>query len=167
MPQALDVCREFLVKMEQYDLACKQTALTFIFKPVATHKPLPCMLKKSDPLRLSHNVILRSSESLFKSVAAEEKPSDKQQPDQQNQSTLQISVETIKDDDGKAGRVILDVACCDGPVRFHRVLNDEYNSKVVAGSERGDSEDETTTEDEEVSSLIINLGFFWEIFRWQ
>jgi hypothetical protein len=154
MPQALDVCREFLVKMEQYDLACKQTALTFIFKPVATHKPLPCMLKKNDSIRVSHNVILRSSESLFKSVGAEEK--DKID-DQSQSKTLQISVETIKDDDGKTGRVILDVACCDGPVRFHRVLNDEYGSEAVTGSERGDSEDDMTNEGDEVGPQNNNL----------
>ncbi|XP_065335373.1 zinc finger and BTB domain-containing protein 8A isoform X1 [Cloeon dipterum] len=144
MPQALDVCREFLVKMEQYELACKRTAaLTFVFKPVATHKPLPCMMKKSDTIRLGRNVILRSSESLFKSVnkvAAEKQPKP--------QKTLQISVEAIKDDDGKSGRVILDVACCDGPVRFHRVLNDKYGTENVACSEKAaDSEEESTEEE--------------------
>lgn len=31
-----------------------------------------------------------------------------------------------KADDASSGKVIIDVACCDGPVRFHRVLNDNY-----------------------------------------
>ncbi|XP_059487319.1 zinc finger and BTB domain-containing protein 8A.1-B-like isoform X1 [Neocloeon triangulifer] len=148
MPQALEVCREFLVKMEQYELACKRTAaLTFVFKPVATHKPLPCMLKKNDSIRLGRNVILRSSESLFKSV---NKPAAVAAAEKQRKSpkTLQISVETIKDDDSKAGRVILDVACCDGPVRFHRVLNDKYGSENVACPEKIESEGDTTEDDE-------------------
>lgn len=169
MPAALELCREFLVKVEQYDLACKQTAaLTFIFKPVATRKPLPCMLKKNDSVRVSHNVILRSSESLFKSVtsgtaadAEELCVASTSALDQlpKPQQTLQISVvEAVKDDDSKAGRVILDVACCDGPVRFHRVLNDKYGTEIVSTSDRGecDSDDENTMEHDEVSEFPVH-----------
>lgn len=179
MPAALELCREFLVKVEQYDLACKQTAaLTFIFKPVATRKPLPCMLKKNDSVHVSHNVILRSSESLFKSVASgtATEPEElcvastsalEQLP---KPPTVQISVvEAAKDDDSKAGRVILDVACCDGPVRFHRVLNDEYGTEIVSTSDRGDcdSDDENTMDLDEVSGHpdIILVFIYFDSFE--
>ncbi|XP_071448955.1 B-cell CLL/lymphoma 6 member B protein [Hetaerina americana] len=65
-----------------------------------------------------------------------------------NVSVPSSSSSTVSSTNSTAGpKVVLDVACCDGPVRFHRVLNDNYGLELgqLLGESVAESEGGTET----------------------
>lgn len=60
-----------------------------------------------------------------------------QNSDASDQVTVTVS-RPGKSSSKQDGKVILDIACCDGPVRFHRVLNQNYGKKCSGTEDKAD-----------------------------
>lgn len=128
-------------------------SLPTLVKPIASRKMLPLMLANNPtpwptypPAPIpSYPTLLPSHQSLFRAVRVEEE-------DDENSAEISVTDDTIinvvepstsitpkpnspepnKEDD-KGNKVVLDIACCDGPVRFHRVLNANYGLNKSEG----------------------------------
>lgn len=51
-------------------------------------------------------------------------------PQRKNHKKKENSTKTVKKVNNENIKAVLDVACCDGPVRFHRVLNENYGMSL-------------------------------------
>lgn len=145
MPRALELCRDFLIRNHPIEPTPHN-----IIKPIPSRKPLITPQETPNfyqPLGLSTN--LQSSETTpFRPIEKPEEihpipstsrktpspilnpcdDSDEQKSTYEPQRREVIKkkrpqeVKTTSSDD----KVIIDIACCDGPVRFHRVVNKCY-----------------------------------------
>ncbi|KAG5892509.1 hypothetical protein JTB14_034507 [Gonioctena quinquepunctata] len=135
MPRALEICRSFLMHTQTPEIR------TNIIKPIPSKKaPLPTQeifpptfsrLQKSEdtPFKVvtaetkevpqqastsrAHIEVMETEE---KQTAAQKKPSNADKPKQKKRSNHGNE------------KVIIDIACCDGPVKFHRVINKNYGT---------------------------------------
>lgn len=110
MPRALELCRGFLVQTQTAD----RHRATNVIKPIPSRKAVQphqriCPPSRSD-LKKSEVTPFRSVERRDEEVAgpsrAEEKKTERQKK--------------------RREKTVVDIACCDGPVRFHRVINKNY-----------------------------------------
>ncbi|KAJ8917235.1 hypothetical protein NQ315_002252 [Exocentrus adspersus] len=127
MPRALEICRSFLLQTQAPETR------TNVIKPIPSRKTAPptqeiyaptfgCLKKSEDtPFKAVRNDYQQAStsktepstiETDTKSVEKKAVPRQKKRPD-------------VND------KVIIDIACCDGPVRFHRVINKNYGQSPV------------------------------------
>lgn len=140
MPRALELCRDFL--MQSHPLNHPQH--TNVIKPIPSRKAIIPHQQIYPPAAFSH--LRKSEETPFKSL----KLTDDQAyakleiaEASTSKNTFQDNCETKKDE--KKGieklklkkretneKVIIDIACCDGPVRFHRVINKNYGIVMSA-----------------------------------
>lgn len=138
MPRALEVCRSFLMHAQSTEtrvcnvikpIASKQTVLPTqeIFQP-----SFGCLNKSKDtPFKVVSNGnkdYQKASTSKMENtspVPNENKPADRKIRYQEKQKSK-------KPDGPSNGKVIIDIACCDGPVKFHRVINKNYGLQPVA-----------------------------------
>nr|XP_022902729.1 zinc finger and BTB domain-containing protein 8A [Onthophagus taurus] len=130
MPRALELCRSFLMQNQPTTIENR----TKLIKPIPSRKPPIPHQPIFPPIAFN---LTKSEETPFKAVSNHELI--------QNQpSTSKMDVEIVKEKiDRKSekssirhklknnDKVIIDVACCDGPVRFHRVLNKNYGNTDV------------------------------------
>lgn len=138
MPRALEICRTFLV--QNHPLEARTTN---IVKPIPSRKsllphpqifaPLFGNLHKSEdtPFRAigatdQPNTSKSSEEETRKNVPESSSAEQKRVPSTSDKSKVKKREETPAGE-----KVVVDVACCDGPVRFHRVLNKNYGMKNV------------------------------------
>ncbi|KAF5281361.1 hypothetical protein FQR65_LT14759 [Abscondita terminalis] len=118
MPAALEICRSFLLQNNPLE------ARTSIIKPIPSRKSiLPHPQQIYAPL---FGNLPKSDVTPFREIAKEqtnEPETEKKAPEK---------TRCKKRDEPGAEKVIVDIACCDGPVRFHRVLNKNYGTKNAA-----------------------------------
>ncbi|KAF2900808.1 hypothetical protein ILUMI_05347 [Ignelater luminosus] len=146
MPRALEICRSFLIQNHPLEV---RPAAANIIKPIPSRKSALPHQQIFTPL---FGNLQKSEDTPFRSIGGHEKqtstkPSTNTEPEVQNKDTPEnqdlqeqkrISVSDNKSnkirkrEDGGSNsseKVVVDVACCDGPVRFHRVLNKNYGLK--------------------------------------
>ncbi|KAF4530830.1 hypothetical protein B566_EDAN015996 [Ephemera danica] len=168
MPRALDHCRAFLVhnhpapplvSLEDPAVSRNSPPLPTLIKPIPSKAPIPgsswsaALQPSAPPLCL-----LPSQTSLFRAVRQEEEnppSSDDEEisvtddmpapPANSSESPPPQQVDSPE----SSKRVVLDVACCDGPVRFHRVLNANYGLALDADIEPDDAEEDERRHREE------------------
>lgn len=137
MPRALEICREFLSQNQQ-----RQESNFFgqknskIVRPIASKPPSNFGLNFVSPPKAPSNFSLTSHGTNFKSLSTEReilKPIRKL-PDEEKvvKKICKPSIPSpipqtsaIKNENSDS-KVVIDIASCDGPVRFRRVLNEAY-----------------------------------------
>lgn len=129
MPRALEICRTFLLQSHPLETR------TSIIKPIPSRKsalPYPqifaptfCDLQKSE-------------QTPFKAIVNEkhaEKPSTSKMVDAPGHTETVAKKACVEKapklfkrraENATKEKTIVDIACCDGPVRFHRVINKNY-----------------------------------------
>ncbi|KAJ8956364.1 hypothetical protein NQ318_015102 [Aromia moschata] len=130
MPRALEICRSFLLQTQT------QEQRTNVIKPIPSRKTAPATQEIYSP---TFGCLKKSEGTPFKTVSNER--------DTQKASTSKTEP-ALEEADSKPGaklekqkhkkrtwsneKVIIDIACCDGPVRFHRVVNKNYGLQQTA-----------------------------------
>lgn len=147
MPRALEICRDFLIRNHPIEPTTHS-----IIKPIPSRKLLPTQPEQFYPPLVSS---LHSSDTTPFRPIATDKPEDQpiastsrktpspilnpcdDSDEQKSSSTTAESAKPKRKRDNKCSdeKVIIDIACCDGPVRFHRVINKCYGLTEVETSE--------------------------------
>lgn len=138
MPRALELCRTFLLQQGPHTAEVQQQKINVI-KPIATRKMTPSMQECFNPA--SYGEVPKSANTPFRAVqedsyltrASTSKEEMKQAGHSPTNSVKDKKANTLKasskrriEASSNKDKVIIDVACCDGPVRFHRVINKNY-----------------------------------------
>ncbi|XP_050299374.1 telomere zinc finger-associated protein isoform X2 [Anthonomus grandis grandis] len=143
MPRALELCRSFLLH-QQPVTETHDTPKINVIKPIASRKMAPSMQEVFGPL--TYGTITKSEETSFKTVKEETTASASVSTPTTSKSIMKSCTSTgessknsqekkpaphknnkkKQDMSSSKDKVIVDVACCDGPVRFHRVINKNY-----------------------------------------
>lgn len=129
MPRALEVCRTFLMHSQPMENGSR------LIKPIPSRKSVIPHQQIYPP---TFSNLKKSEATPFRAIAtAKEKP----EPAQPSTSKASNGVDGKKEEKRlektkrkleKTGeKVIVDVACCDGPVRFQRVLNKNYGATNI------------------------------------
>ncbi|RZC32063.1 BTB domain containing protein [Asbolus verrucosus] len=145
MPRALEICRSFLLQ-SQPSLEARPS----IIKPIASRK---AALPTQQIYAPTFSSLQKSEDTPFKTVAhggdvsnrastskIEEEPKAAEKPATVPEKNKEKSKHKKRGggggggDDARSGvsgsdKVIIDIACCDGPVRFHRVINKNYGQQ--------------------------------------
>lgn len=125
MPRALEVCRNFLLHTQPIETSSK------LIKPIPSRKSILPHQQIYSPV---FSNLKKSEATPFRAIATAKEKIEISQP---STSRANDHIEGKKEEkrpekikrklEKSAGdKVIIDVACCDGPVRFHRVLNKNY-----------------------------------------
>lgn len=183
MPRALEMCRSFLLHSQSPENRIN------IIKPIPSKKTvLPtqeiyppsfgCLNKSEDtPFKVVSNEkkdYQKASTSKLESNLCfrnENKPTERKMRNQEKQKNNK-KIESSPD-----RKVIIDIACCDGPVKFHRVINKNYGlqpitnvvpkevnrnealNKVMNENIRGKLSDENAQNNEVFTCLYCNHTF--------
>lgn len=165
MPRALEICRDFLAQTQQptefYSSAVpvippQSTLTSNVIKPIAS-KASNLGLNFISAPKNSSNLLVQSRETPFKTFPSEEpknltvlevseksavKKEEIQKVPNPPKSTSSLvspaatrKVETSTNDMSENEKVIIDIASCDGPVKFRRVLNDAFEKNRKQTSE--------------------------------
>ena len=121
MPRALEICRSFLLQ-SQLSLETRPS----IIKPIPSRKAAPPTQQIFAPV-FSH--LHKSEATPFKAVHNDKETIRASTSKEEPESGLvekATKAEKKKKRGGDGEKVIVDIACCDGPVRFHRVINKNY-----------------------------------------
>jgi hypothetical protein len=129
MPRALEICRSFLLQSQP-----SVDSRPSIIKPIASRKAAPPTQQIYAPA-FSH--LQKSEATPFKAVNAggdkeKSRPStskDEAAVQDKPHSKPEKNKTKKRSGEGTADKVIIDIACCDGPVRFHRVVNKNYGQQ--------------------------------------
>jgi hypothetical protein len=132
MPRALEICRSFLLQSQP-----SVDSRPSIIKPIASRKAAPPTQQIYAPA-FSH--LQKSEATPFKAVNAggdKEKSRPSTSKDEAAAAAVQDKPQSKpeknktkkRSGEGTADKVIIDIACCDGPVRFHRVVNKNYGQQ--------------------------------------
>ncbi|KAK9874307.1 hypothetical protein WA026_002659 [Henosepilachna vigintioctopunctata] len=146
MPAALEICRSFLLRSQNMETR------TNVVKPIASRKALI----PTQPIYAPNavNFLPKSEDTPFKRIG---QPETSTMPDDQlfiaKASTSKTSSEreeSLNNSHNKKNidknkhkrrieqqpltKAVIDIACCDGPVRFHRVANKNYG--IQPGAEK-------------------------------
>lgn len=129
MPKALEICRTFLLHSQNAEMLQRQCN---IVKPIPSRKAMLPTTQIYPPN--SFNMLRKSEDTPFRVVEANPPPdpdltkaSTSKEPEPpeckkpEKKPKLKCRQENIPGE-----KVIVDIACCDGPVRFHRVVNKNY-----------------------------------------
>ncbi|XP_028136038.1 GDNF-inducible zinc finger protein 1 isoform X2 [Diabrotica virgifera virgifera] len=132
MPRALDLCRSFLLQIQPPEIR------TNIVKPIPSRK---AVLPSQEIYAPVYSALNKSEDTPFKTVISKyestEKTSAVKTDDveveleiQSSNSRNRIYIEKQKNKKSSQEvsneKVVVDIACCDGPVKFHRVINKNY-----------------------------------------
>lgn len=132
MPRALEICRSFLMHAQQPD-----TRINNVIKPIPSRKTA---LPTQEIYPPSFGCLNKSEDTPFKVVHSENKDNQKASTSkadcdsmlQNDHKTTERKIRNLdkqknkRVDNSSNGKVIIDIACCDGPVKFHRVINKNY-----------------------------------------
>lgn len=145
MPRALEICRDFLAHSQRQQSDFYSAAVPTL--PSTTSKVVRPIASKASNLGLNFvsapkqpgSLLVPSHDTPFKTLVAsptEEKPAKipklQEPPPEKPVKPVPIrKIENSSPNDGE--KVIVDIASCDGPVRFRRVVNDAYekNKKQI------------------------------------
>lgn len=139
MPRALELCRSFLLHNQPPENRIN------IIKPIPSRKT---MLPTQEICPPSFGCLNKSEDTPFKVVGNEKKDEQKastsktvnvlQTPDDNKTRDRKIrqheKCKNNRSEISPIGKVIIDIACCDGPVKFHRVINQNYGLQQIAES---------------------------------
>lgn len=157
MPRALEICRSFLMQSQP-----QETRLNNVIKPIPSRKLILPHHHQQIYAPIFSN-LQKSEETPFKTVTTTEKPevvvisavastskipedeTKKPQPETSERKQEKRHLKK-REGGGTSNKVIIDIACCDGPVRFHRVINKNYgHPENISESDAGGEEDIATT----------------------
>lgn len=138
MPRALELCRSFLMHTQP-----PETRVGSIIKPIPSRKQaLPsqeiyppsfgCLNKSKDtPFKVVNNDN-RDYQKASTSKLDSESPTPNENKPAERKTRHQEKQKNNKKQDGTSNsKVIIDIACCDGPVKFHRVVNKNYGLQPI------------------------------------
>lgn len=134
MPRALEICRSFLLQTQPPEIR------TNIIKPIPSRKTA---LPTQEIYPPTYGCLKKSEDTPFKAVNSkdhisiiQQRPSTSKNEDteinvvvQQTATQKKLPLEKQKQKKRQSNsneKVIIDIACCDGPVKFHRVVNKNY-----------------------------------------
>lgn len=132
MPRALEICRSYLLQTQAMENR------TNVIKPIPSRRIL---MPSQQIFAPAYSNLQKHEDTPFKSVVSERhaqeatattsKSEDSAGHREQQKPTVQEKQEKPRlkrrTSDGLNGeKVIIDIACCDGPVRFQRVINKNY-----------------------------------------
>ena len=126
MPRALELCRDFLAHTQRQNEFFHSIPL-----PPKVIRPIPSKASNfglnfiSAP-KASSTLLLPSVGTKFKSLTGE---SAKKVEEEENLKKFVKIPSSTKNESSE--KVVIDIASCDGPVRFRRVLNDAFEKKKV------------------------------------
>lgn len=131
MPRALEICRDFLAHTQRHQSDFYAQPL---LPPSNVIRPIPSKasnygLNFISPPKASSSLLLPSIGTKFKSLN-EEKLVKKIENDkkEEEKKVINVSSPIVTKSEGNE-KVVIDIASCDGPVRFKRVLNDAFEHK--------------------------------------
>ncbi|XP_045468774.1 zinc finger and BTB domain-containing protein 8A [Harmonia axyridis] len=165
MPTALEICRSFLLQTQNVENR------TNVIKPIASRKALV----PTQPIYAPNNtaVLPKSEDTPFTIVRQPEKLSNTLNQASTSKANLdreptpsQLNTRSEKKGIDKSrmkrrtepanSKVIIDVACCDGPVRFHRVVNKNYGLRDSV-DDRVDQQQEVNANDALNKAMAENI----------
>lgn len=161
MPRALEICRDFLAQTQQrhhseyfplpaHPLQANNTSK--IIRPIASKASNYGLNFVSPPKASTSNLLLPSVGTKFKSCLSGEQEAaavkmviidDKKVCEEEKEKNVvkksikiasSPAVIVSKCTMEASDKVIIDIASCDGPVRFKRVLNDAFEQKKLAAA---------------------------------
>ncbi|CAG9854346.1 unnamed protein product [Phyllotreta striolata] len=129
MPSALEICRSFLLQTQPPELRSN------VIKPIPSRKAALPSQEINPP---TYSGFRKSEDTPFKAVNAKETPSP-QRPSTSKSDDADVEAPQTpyakkpsekqkhrKRQSNANEKVVIDIACCDGPVKFHRVINKNY-----------------------------------------
>lgn len=154
MPHALEICRSFISRMQlqgimptpcNIDSATSsmsaQTPSTkqLVLKPIPNKAKQGFLLENNFSAPVAPHILVPSSDSTFQTLCSWKdstaaQPSEpvkfvEQNSEYNNQTKVVVEQqESLTTEPNLVGKAILDIASCDGPVRFRRVVNKYYKS---------------------------------------
>lgn len=140
MPRALEICRSFLLQTQPV-----VETRTNIIKPIPSKKAaLPtqeihppafgCLNKSEDT---PFKVVVHDNKDIQKaSTSKSEVSSSPSEKSVEKKSRSHEKLKIKKRSDCGNEKIIIDIACCDGPVKFHRVINKNYGRQPSPDSPR-------------------------------
>ncbi|KAF7273077.1 uncharacterized protein LOC143193168 [Rhynchophorus ferrugineus] len=156
MPRALELCRNFLLQQNQHT---PDPPRINVIKPIPSRKMAPpmqeifqptalgCLNKSEDtPFKAVRNEAQSTSESTSK---IEMRPSGSECEkiiEKKSSTKTNCKKRTESSSSTAADKIIIDVACCDGPVRFHRVINKNYGVQDTENYDSSSSQSFKMTE---------------------
>ncbi|CAH1155528.1 unnamed protein product [Phaedon cochleariae] len=127
MPRALEICRSFLMQTQSTETR------TNVIKPIPSRKEA---LPSQEIYTPTFSRFQKSEDTPFKAVTSESKEviaevaSTSKIESEVKSTTPRKSQNSEKQKHRKRqhhnDKVVIDIACCDGPVKFHRVINQNY-----------------------------------------
>lgn len=162
MPRALEICRDFLAHSQRHQIdfyapAPVEITTSKVVRPIAS-KASNLGLNFVSPPKAPTSLLVPSHGTPFKSFATDETPAKilklhdlkpVEKPPAEDRKPAkpvvfkrvlapehQPSIAQISESD----KVIIDIASCDGPVRFRRVLNDAYEQNKKSSSTQASGE---------------------------
>ncbi|XP_057663690.1 telomere zinc finger-associated protein [Diorhabda carinulata] len=157
MPRALEICRSFLLQSQPPEMR------TNIIKPIPSRK---AALPSQEIYPPMYSALHKSEDTPFKEVNSkeqviEQKASTSKSEDIVNDMELKplsppkrasSDKHKHKKRQGTSNeKVIIDIACCDGPVKFHRVINKNYGMIPT-----GDNYERAEVNQNEVLNKVMN-----------
>lgn len=155
MPHALEICRSFLSHMQAQGIMPSEddtpATPTSSVKQLVL-KPIPSKAKQVSHLQTTFSspsaphILVPSSDSTFQTLYTIPKECEAKVPLEHSVKQKRLSnsektdpkVDTVAHSEPcqpALGKAILDIASCDGPVRFRRVVNKYYNSTTTPTSD--------------------------------
>lgn len=158
MPRALEICRDFLAQTQRHQneyfplpsLPLQSSSNTSkIIRPIASKASNYGLNFVSPPKASASNLLLPSVGTKFKSLSGDQDSAkiitlnieDKKVSEEEKERNVVkksikipsspaviVSKSTV---DANNDKVVIDIASCDGPVRFKRVLNDAFEQKKI------------------------------------
>lgn len=120
MPHALEISRNFLI----HNNPCSPS----VVKPIPSRKSVLPHPQIYPPL---YGTLPKSEVTPFREIAREHTVTSGSVEERTPELEPKRPPKTKRSDLPNTDKVVLDIACCDGPVRFHRVLNKNYGLKDV------------------------------------
>jgi hypothetical protein len=161
MPRALEICRDFLAHTQRHNdyfhspplpslthqsasastskvirpIASKASnfGLNFVSPPKATTNLLPSIGTKFKSFSVDHEIRKIEEQKIDEKKVEEEKIVKKSVKISSSPASV-TSSKNLSLVEGSNDKVVIDIASCDGPVRFKRVLNDAFEKKKVSSA---------------------------------
>lgn len=159
MPRALEICRDFLAQTQRHHseyfplpsipLQSSSSNTSKIIRPIASKASNYGLNFISPPKASSSNLLFPSIGTKFKSLSGDQESAkitlnieDKKVSEEEKEKNAVVK-KSIKISASPAviaskniimeanDKVVIDIASCDGPVRFKRVLNDAFEQKKL------------------------------------
>ncbi|CAH0549001.1 unnamed protein product [Brassicogethes aeneus] len=129
MPKALEICRSFLLHSQNADVPQRSNTCGVI-KPIASRKAaMPT--QQIFPPNNTYSMLKKSEDTPFKVVSYEQsKASTSKVESTVETKKIMVEKKSKKKEVTMGEKFTIDIACCDGPVRFHRVLNKNYGLPI-------------------------------------